>query len=91
MVDRDIVKRFPALEMLDNEPIVKVGFDAPTPHANSSHRLTPIPTTNSFPRPMAPPFIMGIDGGLVSGFLTRYFPVKNTFIGVRRADAILCD
>ena len=51
---------------------MKVGFDAPTPHAGSSHRLTPIPTTNSFARPMAPPFIMGVDGGLVSGFLTRW-------------------
>ena len=71
MIDRDIVKRFPALEMLDNEPIVKVGFDAPTPHANAPHRLTPIPTTNSFARPMAPPFIMVSDGSIVSEFLTR--------------------
>jgi len=69
---RDIVKRFPALEMLDNEPIVKVGFDAPTPHTSSSHRLTPIPTTNSFARPMASSFVTGVDGGLVSEFLTRY-------------------
>jgi hypothetical protein len=57
--------------MLDNEPIVKVGFDAPTPHTDSSRRLTPVPTTNSFARPMAPPFVMGVDGGLVSEFLTR--------------------
>jgi len=71
MIDRDITKRFPALEMLDNEPIVKVGFDAPTPHTNSSHRLTPIPTTNSFARPMGPPFVTGVDGGVVSEFLTR--------------------
>jgi hypothetical protein len=71
MIGRDIVKRFPALEMLDNEPIVKVGFDTPTPHPNPSHRLTPILTTNSFARPMAPSFITGVDGSLVSEFLTR--------------------
>lgn len=68
---RDIIKRFPALEMLDNERIVKVGFDAPTPHADSSHRVTPAPTTNSFARPMAPSFVTNVDGTLVSEFLTR--------------------
>lgn len=75
---RDIVKRFPALEMLDNERIVKVGFDAPTPHTNPSHRLTPAPTTNSFARPMAPPFVLGVDGNLVSEFLTRFFTLFDT-------------
>lgn len=71
LIGRDIVKRFPALEMLDNEPIVKVGFDAPTPQTNPSHRHTPKPTTNSFPHPMAPPFVMGVNGALISDFLTR--------------------
>lgn len=70
---RDILKRFPALEMLDNERIVKVGFDAPTVHANPSHHLTPTPTTNTFARPMASSFVAGVDGGLVSEFLTRFF------------------
>ncbi|KAF9790387.1 hypothetical protein BJ322DRAFT_1036097 [Thelephora terrestris] len=70
---RDIVKRFPALEMLDNEPIVKVGFDAPIPHTNSSHRLTPVPTTNSFACPMGASFLTGVSGGVVSDFLTRFF------------------
>ena len=86
MIRRDIIKRFPALEMLDSEPIVKVGFDAPTPHANPSHRLTPVPTTNSFARPMATSFITDVDGGLISEFLTRqvlpgiYVPVINALI-----------
>jgi nuclear RNA export factor len=71
LIDRDIVKRFPALEMLDSEPIVKVGFDAPTPQKDSSHNLTPIPTTNTFARPMAPSFVVGVEGALVSEFLTR--------------------
>ena len=72
VIDRDIVKRFPALEVLDNEPIVKVGFDAPIPHTNPSHHVAPIPSTNSFARPMEPSFIAGVNGALVSDFLTRY-------------------
>lgn len=62
--------------MLDNERIVKVGFDAPTAHANPSHHHAPTPTTNSFARPMASSFVVGVDGSLVSEFLTRYVELR---------------
>ena len=50
---------------------MKVGFDAPTPHTDSTRHVTPVPTTNSFAGHMAPSFVAGVDGALVSEFLTR--------------------
>ncbi|KAI0661505.1 NTF2-like protein [Cubamyces menziesii] len=69
----EIARRFPTLEMLDGEPVTRVGFDAPTNAPSSSTR--PHAKLSSFAWNMEPPFIAGVDGSIVSNFLMRYFPL----------------
>ncbi|PSR72948.1 hypothetical protein PHLCEN_2v11185 [Hermanssonia centrifuga] len=68
----ELARRFPSLEMLDQEAIVKIAFDVP--QASTSGTITRT-TATTFPAPMMPPFITGVDGSIVSNFLMRYFPL----------------
>ncbi|KAI0360121.1 NTF2-like protein [Trametes cingulata] len=69
----EIARRFPSLEILDGEPVARVGFDAPTASASTSTR--PHTNLSSFAWNMEPSFIAGVDGSIVSNFFIRYFPL----------------
>ncbi|KAI9061006.1 NTF2-like protein [Trametes sanguinea] len=69
----EIARRFPSLEILDGEPIARVGFDAPAPSASTSAR--PHNMLSTFAFQMQPSLIAGVDGSMVSDFLGRYFPL----------------
>ncbi|KAI0768083.1 NTF2-like protein [Trametes elegans] len=69
----EIARRFPSLEILDGEPVARVGFDAPSTSNGASSRPHRIPTTFSWN--MEPSFIAGVDGTIVSNFFMRYFPL----------------
>ena len=68
ITDSEVARRFPSLEMLDQEPIVKIAFDVP--HASGSG-TTSRPNATTFPTEMMPSFITGVDGSIVSNFLMR--------------------
>ncbi|KAI9000551.1 NTF2-like protein [Trametes punicea] len=69
----EIARRFPSLEILDGEPVARVGFDAPAPSASTSTRSHTM--LSSFAWSMEPSFIAGVDGAIVSNFFMRYFPL----------------
>ncbi|KAI0690620.1 hypothetical protein BC835DRAFT_1363567 [Cytidiella melzeri] len=69
----EMARRFPSLEILDQEAIVKIAFD--TPQASSSTASTKQPAPSSFPLEMMPSFVTGVDGNLISNFLMRFFPL----------------
>ncbi|EPT05658.1 hypothetical protein FOMPIDRAFT_1034303 [Fomitopsis schrenkii] len=69
----EVARRFPALEMLDMEPIPKIAFDVP--HASTSHAAPAGPAPTTFPVEMGESFIAGVDGALLSGFLVRFLPL----------------
>ncbi|OBZ72182.1 mRNA export factor mex67 [Grifola frondosa] len=71
----EITRRFPALEILDQEPVTRVGFDAPTASTSTSTSVPTTATSTVFPSIMGPSFIAGVDGALVSNFFMRYFPL----------------
>jgi nuclear RNA export factor len=69
----DIARICSGLEMLDSEAIPKIAFDN-QPAASTSAVAIPdhaLPTT--FPMPMGPAFLTGVDPALVSQFLSRFF------------------
>ncbi|KAH9998801.1 NTF2-like protein [Russula compacta] len=73
----NIMRRFPTLELLDKEPVTKISFDAPqTPHPAGSSDSRP--TAKDFPATMQPPLIAGVDGGIITSFLARFFPLFDT-------------
>ncbi|KAF9532494.1 hypothetical protein CPB83DRAFT_903528 [Crepidotus variabilis] len=66
----DVARRIPTLQVLDQDPITQISFDAP--------QATPLvsvakPNATTFPVEMGPAFVTGVDGSLVSNFLIRYF------------------
>ncbi|KDR78808.1 hypothetical protein GALMADRAFT_244380 [Galerina marginata CBS 339.88] len=67
----DIVRRFSSLEVLDQEAIQQISFDAPQP--STANVPVEKPNATTFPFPMNPSFVTGVDGGLVSNFLIRFF------------------
>jgi hypothetical protein len=68
----EMARRFPSLEMLDQEAIVSITFDAPSSQASTSAIPTEKrPAATAFPADMEPSFITGVDGSIVSNFLTR--------------------
>ncbi|KAI0671575.1 NTF2-like protein [Trametes maxima] len=69
----EIARRFPSLEILDGEPVARVGFDAPSTSASTSSRPHTMPT--SFMWNVEPAFVAGVDGSIVSNFFVRYFPL----------------
>ncbi|GBE87787.1 mRNA export factor mex67 [Sparassis crispa] len=70
----EVARRFPSLEVLDQEAVTKIAFDVP--HASTSAAASvPHITATTFPCEMVPSFITGVDSALVSNFLMRYFPL----------------
>ncbi|GJE96575.1 NTF2-like protein [Phanerochaete sordida] len=69
----DVARRFPSLEMLDQEAIVKISFDVPQASTSAVHAKRSTVTT--FPNEMMPSFVTGVDGTLISNFLMRFFPL----------------
>ncbi|KAF9007555.1 hypothetical protein BDQ17DRAFT_1422910 [Cyathus striatus] len=68
----EMLRRFTALEVLDQEAITQISFDVPQPSSAPVQK----PNATTFPCEMGPSFITGVDGALVSNFLVRFF---NTF------------
>ena len=69
IIRSEMARRFISLEMLDQEPIVTIAFDAPTASTSAPVPERPSPTT--FPSEMGASFITGVDGAVVSNFLMR--------------------
>lgn len=66
-----VMRKFISLEMLDQEPITKIAFDAP----GTSSLPAPVASTKvatTFPCEVGPSFITGVPGTTLSTFLTRY-------------------
>ncbi|SJK99733.1 uncharacterized protein ARMOST_03044 [Armillaria ostoyae] len=66
----EVTRRFPAITLLDQEPIVRIAFDIP--QASSSSTPVPKPSATSFPFDMGPSMINGASPDLVNSFLFRY-------------------
>jgi nuclear RNA export factor len=76
-----MARRYPNLEVLDNEAIASITFDAPQPSGASTAATKPaaaIATSETFPTEMKPSFIAGVDPGLISQFLLRFFAAFDT-------------
>lgn len=69
LCNSEIARRFPSLEMLDQEAIVKIAFDVP--QASTSSLPVKRPAATTFPSEMMPSFVTGVDGTLISNFLMR--------------------
>ncbi|KAI9463337.1 NTF2-like protein [Lactarius psammicola] len=67
----NIMRRFPTLEILDKEPVAKISFDAP----QISHSAG---STGSLKVAKEPPLIAGVDGGIITSFFARFFPLFDT-------------
>lgn len=65
-----MARRFPSLEMLDQEPIQKITFDVQSAESSSKPIVqSEAPTT--FPNDMGSSFVTGVPGNVVSDFLMR--------------------
>ncbi|EIN04027.1 NTF2-like protein [Punctularia strigosozonata HHB-11173 SS5] len=73
-----VIRKFPQLEMLDQEPITKISFDNPSTSAVPAPAGPSKPTATTFPYEMGPSLITGVDGIIVSNFLTRFFSFFDT-------------
>ncbi|KAF8969136.1 hypothetical protein BDZ97DRAFT_1796150 [Flammula alnicola] len=67
----DMARRFTSLEVLDQEAITQISFDAPQP--STSNLPVEKPNATTFPFDMSPSFVTGVDSTLVSNFLVRFF------------------
>ena len=68
-----MMRRFASLEVLDQEAVTKIAFDAPAaPVASSSKSRPSGQLQTTYPFDMAGSFITGVDGSIISTFLTRY-------------------
>lgn len=72
IITSEVARRFPSLEMLDQEPIVKISFDVPHATISGPSAASHRPNATTFPVEMMPPFVTGVDGTFVSNFLMRY-------------------
>ncbi|KAK7690835.1 hypothetical protein QCA50_005936 [Cerrena zonata] len=66
----EMARRFPSLEMLDQEPIQKITFDV-QPAESSSKPIAQSETPTTFPNDMGSSFVTGVPGNVVSDFLMR--------------------
>ncbi|KAI0346534.1 NTF2-like protein [Trametopsis cervina] len=71
----EVARRFPSLEMLDQEPVVKIAFDVPLASTSASVPSKLRSGSSSFPSDMMPSFVTGVDGNLISNFLMHFFPL----------------
>ncbi|KAI0925950.1 hypothetical protein AcV5_008540 [Taiwanofungus camphoratus] len=69
----DIARRFPSLEILDQEALPKISFDVP--HASTSSSVPVYSPATAFPTEMGSSFIAGVDSTIVSNFFMRFFPL----------------
>lgn len=67
----EVARRFPSLEMLDQEPVVKIAFDVPLASTSASVPSKLRSGSSSFPSDMMPSFVTGVDGNLISNFLMQ--------------------
>ncbi|KZV64741.1 NTF2-like protein [Peniophora sp. CONT] len=71
-----IARRFPSLEMLDQEPMTRIAF-ASEPGASGTPpvHVGELPASLIFPADMCPSFITGLNGNeaIIPNFLTRFF------------------
>ncbi|EMD34096.1 hypothetical protein CERSUDRAFT_117603 [Gelatoporia subvermispora B] len=72
----EIARRFPSLEILDSEAIAKIAFDVP--QASTSTAAPAQPAATTFPCEMGSSFLTGVDGGIISNFFMRFFPLFDT-------------
>ncbi|EJD06393.1 NTF2-like protein [Fomitiporia mediterranea MF3/22] len=73
-----MMRRFAMLEVLDQEALTKISFvDGPVASSSNSdpHGQT---GPDSFVLNMAPSFITGVEGTVISSFLSRFFPLFDT-------------
>ncbi|EAU85279.2 hypothetical protein CC1G_10065 [Coprinopsis cinerea okayama7 len=77
-VDRykhELIRRFTSLEVLDQEPVAKIGFDVPQGKTSVPVKK---PSATTFPFDMNPPFVTGVDPTLVPNFLVRFYNLFDT-------------
>ncbi|KAF9026032.1 NTF2-like protein [Hymenopellis radicata] len=67
----EVVRRFPTITMLDQEPMALIVFD--TPSSSTSAVTVSKPSATSFPVEMQSSNISGVSGDLVTNFLFRFF------------------
>jgi nuclear RNA export factor len=70
----EIARRIPSLEMLDNDPLVKIAFDAPQATPSKPEGVTKPPPA-FFPVEMMPGFISPAEGPIVHNFLGNFLRV----------------
>ncbi|VDB94284.1 unnamed protein product [Peniophora sp. CBMAI 1063] len=70
-----IARRFPTLEMLDQEPMTRIAFASEGATGTPPVHVGPLPASSVFPADMCPSFITGLNGNevIIPTFLTRYF------------------
>ncbi|KAL0577983.1 nuclear mRNA export, poly(A)+RNA binding protein [Marasmius crinis-equi] len=73
---REVTKRFPSLAVLDGQRISAISFDVP--QASTSSTPPDKPSSTTFPLNMGGPLIVGVDPGLITQFLMRYFSLFDT-------------
>ncbi|KAF8896554.1 hypothetical protein BD779DRAFT_1496546 [Infundibulicybe gibba] len=73
---REITRRLPSLEVLDQETLAQISFDVSQP--SNTELDAQIPTSQTFPCEMGPSFITGVDGTLLSNFLIHFFKLFDT-------------
>ncbi|KAH8995036.1 NTF2-like protein [Lactarius akahatsu] len=73
----NIMRRFPTLEILDKEPVTKISFDAPQ-ISHSTGSTGSLKGAKEFPALMRPPLVAGVDGGIITSFFARFFPLFDT-------------
>lgn len=76
----EIVRRFPSLEILDNNTIAKITFDAPS-SSKADVATMAIPQATTFPVGMNPGVVPPDVQPLVGEFLTRFFGYFDTSRG----------
>ncbi|KAG5653640.1 hypothetical protein H0H81_011742 [Sphagnurus paluster] len=74
---RDVINRFSTLEVLDQVAIAQIAFDRPVA-STSNAAVAAAPSATTFPCQMSPSFVTGVDGGIVSNFLVRFFNALDT-------------
>jgi nuclear RNA export factor len=71
------MRRFPTLEILDQEPLAKIAFDVPEASTSAAPPVGPRPPSKTFPAQMQTSFVTGVDNVLITGFLGRFVPLRS--------------
>lgn len=65
----DLTRRLPSLEVLDQEAITQISFDAP--QASTSTIPVEKPSATTFPFDMGGSFVTGVSSDVIGAFLVR--------------------